>query len=518
MHSQLDLIPTAVLFLSFYLLKRDQVYWAALVLGFALSIKLHVMAAVVLLVIYVIKNSGWRLAFYFSAIAGLTYVVFVVPFLFSEGFYHLVFANKQQMMMFNVYATVGTLKVYFALFALFLVYGRFFSYRKINSDLLDAFSGIVFSLFVLLIIPAPGWYIWMLPFLSMFFIKIYSQNESILLFYIGLCSTYVLFFIPFYIPEHVDLTFLQVPVNFKINNDHAKNFVFTVLDVFLVSVIYALYRFGVHSNAIYKKQGALVIGIGGDSGAGKSSLMADIKQLLGSNVTELEGDGDHKWARGDEHWHQFTHLDPKANYIHRQAEQLLALKAGRSIVRTQYDHATGTFSIPQEIVPCDFIVLSGLHPFYLPKLRKIIDLKIYLDPDPLLRVHWKIVRDASKRGYSREKVLEQLEKRSVDANKYIAPQKAFADMVISYFPDKSFEVGDSQALFELRLKVTLDSSVKLENFVHAFTQAGHEVEWDYSDDLKSQFFGFFTTCFTGIFDQGCEGTYSIVAGNCKGRY
>jgi len=92
--------------------------------------------------------------------------------------------------------------------------------------------------------------------------------------------------------------------------------------------------------------------------------------LLNWRVTE-----DHKWERGDTHWQQFTHLDPKANYIHRQAEQLLALKAGRSVVRMIYDHSTGKFRKSGEIKPSEFIVLDGLHPFYLPKMRKIIDLK-----------------------------------------------------------------------------------------------------------------------------------------------
>jgi len=174
---------------------------------------------------------------------------------------------------------------------LLAVYGRFFSYNKTNSDLLDAFSGIVFALFVLLIIPAPGWYIWMWPFLSMFFIKIYYNSSKIMLFYIGLCLIYLTFFIFFYIPDYQDLIFIKTPIYLKIHNDRLRSLIFTMVEVFLVFVIYALYKFGVRSNAIYKKNSALVIGVGGDSGAGKSTLMADIKQLLGNSVTELEGDG-----------------------------------------------------------------------------------------------------------------------------------------------------------------------------------------------------------------------------------
>ena len=57
----------------------------------------------------------------------------------------------------------------------------------------------------------------------------------------------------------------------------------------------------------------------------------------------------------------------------------------------------------KKVEPKDFIVIAGLHPFYLPKLRKNIDLKIYIDTDDKLRRHWKIIRDTKQRGYNLEK-------------------------------------------------------------------------------------------------------------------
>ena len=53
----------------------------------------------------------------------------------------------------------------------------------------------------------------------------------------------------------------------------------------------------------------------------------------------------------------------------------------------------------------------------------MIDFKIYIDTDESLRRHWKILRDTKKRGYSTQKILEQIEARMVDAVKYIYPQK-----------------------------------------------------------------------------------------------
>lgn len=485
-HSQLDLIPTAVLFAAVYFLKKQYFYWAAFLLGCAISIKFHVIAAMPLMIIYAWRNFSLRYAVFLGVFPLFIYVLFIFPFVMSEGFYHLVLTNPKQMMMFNVYASIGELKLYLPFVALFTVYGRFFTYKKINNDLLDAFLGVVFSLFVLLIIPAPGWYVWMLPFLSVFFIKIYYPQSNILFFYLGLSVVYMLFFVIFFKPEHSDLLFLQHPLNFKIYNERLSNLTFSILDVFIFLTIYALYKFGVKSNAIYRRAAGVVIGIGGDSGAGKSTLMADIKGLLGDKVTDLEGDGDHKWDRFDEHWKEYTHLNPKANYIHRQAEQLLLLKMGNVIHRISYDHATGKFTLPEHVVPNDFIILSGLHPFYLPKMRKLIDLKIYLDPDPRLRVHWKVIRDSLARGYSKEKVFEQLEKRRNDTEKYINPQKCFADLVIQYFVDGDFAIGNEQIPISMKLKIILDSSIKLEPMVHLFATNNYVIEWDYTDDLETQ--------------------------------
>ena len=109
-------------------------------------------------------------------------------------------------------------------------------------------------------------------------------------------------------------------------------------------------------------------------------------------------------------------------------------KNNEIIFRSEYEHSNGKFSIPKKVKPKEFIVIAGLHPFYLPKLRKNIDLKIYIDTDESLRRHWKIIRDTKKRGYSTQKIVEQIETRMDDAVKYIYPQKDYADMIIKYYP------------------------------------------------------------------------------------
>jgi len=487
MHSQLDLIPTAFTVFSIYCLRKNKLSISGISVGLALSIKLHLLAALPLIVIYIARNYGIKEVFKYSLWVVAPCLFFIGPYLLSEGFRQMVFFHPKQMSIFNVYTNIGDFKIYLPVCAILGVYGRFMMYEKINTDLLDAFLGMVFALFVLLIIPAPAWYIWMLPFMSMFLIKQYKDNKKILLIYSLLNGLYLLFFICFYKSPLIDLYFLNHPINLNIPNQRIGNLVFTLLDVSMVLAIYALYRFGIRSNSIYKKMYSLVLGIGGNSGTGKSILMSDIKSLLGKSVTEIEGDGDHKWERGDSHWKSCTHLDPKANYLHRQAENILMLKMGKPIYRVHYDHTSGKFTKPEKIVPNDFVIINGLHPFYLPKMRKLIDVKIYLDPEAHIREHWKIARDIKDRGYSKEKVLEQLAKRTPDSQKHIDPQKDFADIVIRYFANQPFDVGNINEEPILNLKITLDSSVRLDSLLHEFLKRQIPVEWDYSIDLKTQY-------------------------------
>jgi uridine kinase len=252
----------------------------------------------------------------------------------------------------------------------------------------------------------------------------------------------------------------------------------------LIGVIYAFYRYGVKSNSIYKKQSNLTIGIGGDSAVGKSSLLNKIAAILGNQLLTIEGDGEHKWERGNENWNKFTHLNPKANFIHKQAEVIHDLKLNNPIFRSDYDHNTGKFTKPSKVYPRKFIAIAGLHPFYLPKQRKNIDLKIFMNTSDELRKHWKLIRDVKKRGYAANKVLQQIEVRYEDSEKFISPQKEFADLVIEYFGVNEIEFGNSDFKVKLGVKIIIDANIQLDNILNNFNT---EFLWDYNTDLKTQF-------------------------------
>lgn len=483
MHSQLDIIPMAFLMIGIYFLTLERLKLSAVFIGFALATKLHILIALPLLLFYLFKKHSFKEAIIYLFITFGTLLFLDLPFIFSDGFLQMVLMNPKQSLLFDSYYKIGKLELLLPISSILMVYFHFFNQKKVNQDLLFFYFGLLFTATIFFIYPAPAWYVWLVPFVSIYFIQNDNDQKNILL-YLSFSVVYLVFFVFFHQSEYNDILFLGHEVNFKIENNKLINMVFTLLESMLLAIMYAFYRYGIKSNAIYKKQTNLTIGIGGDSGVGKSSLLSNITLLLGNKLLPIEGDGEHKWERGDENWSKFTHLDPKANHIHKQANAIYELKHNHSIFRSEYDHDTGKFRSPLTIDPKEFIVISGLHPFYLPKLRKIIDLKVYLDTDENLRRHWKIIRDTQKRGYSKERSIQQIEERIEDTLKYIYPQKAFADLVISYFPIQTLEVGNVDQVINLGLKITIDASIRLEELLD---HMDCEYIWDYNDDLHTQY-------------------------------
>ncbi len=443
-HSQLDLVPVAFLFLSFYYLKKKKIYQSSLVFALASCIKMNVVLFLPIFLIYLYKANNKRKTFISFLIICSIYLLISMPYIGSIGYQKLVLMNDKQNLFFNLFIVLGNIKIYIPLFIAGLIYLRFFAYKKINTELLDSYCVLTISLFLLFVPPStPAWYIWLVPFLSLFVIRYSTSNKLLPALYWTFNFVYIVYFVFFHVGDYGDVTFLYNNFDFKINNIFIKNFIFTILEVFIVSIVYYIYKTGIKSNLIYKKNRAVVIGIGGDSGSGKSTLLDDIKSLLKNDIILLEGDADHKWERGDEHWKSYTHLNPKANFLYKQINDVVKLKKLEPVYRCDYNHNTGKFDPMVRIEPKSFIVLSGLHPFYLPKMRKIIDLKIYLNPDENLRKLWKINRDMNNRGYSKDEILASIEKRSEDSKKYIIPQRNFADLIISYFPISKIDLQNS---------------------------------------------------------------------------
>lgn len=179
----------------------------------------------------------------------------------------------------------------------------------------------------------------------------------------------------------------------------------------------------------------IILGIVGDSAAGKTTLTKGIAQVLGAdNVTVICTDDYHRYDRKQRAEIGLTALHPDCNYMDIMQQHLSLLRTGQPILKPVYSHTTGTFEPPQYIKPNKFIVVEGLLGYSTRGARDCYDVKVYLAPPEVLRAQWKIKRDTLKRGYTKEQVLAELQKREPDSDQFIRPQRQWADAVVSFYP------------------------------------------------------------------------------------
>ncbi len=489
MHAQLDIIPTSLLLGSLYYLtkKKNRNVLSAVFLAFALLTKLHILAVLPILFFYLYYKEGLKGTFLYFIITFALLCIGIFPF-YGEGLLHTVLLNDEQKVLFKVFFLFYNMKIYIPILAILLIYWLVYHTGRINKELLLSFCGILFAIFLALCPPMPGWYIWIVPFITIFFINMMENKHKNIIIYLALNMFYLIYFVFFHHTQYVDLYLFGIDMTWlKIDHTVGKNLFFTCMTGTLIYLIILMYWSGVASNRLYRrKDKPFTIGITGDSGSGKSTLVGLLKQSLGNkNVLLVEGDGDHKWERGDIEWNNYTHLDPKANYLYRQAMNIAQLKKGNSVKRVDYAHDTGKFTKNHKIYPNRFILFSGLHSLYLPQMRQQFDLKIYMDVEENLRRYWKINRDLL-RGHSKEQIIQSINTRMKDSYAYIIPQKKYADLILQYFDADFSEDLNSGYKPVLSLRAIMSNAIDMEDLVNSLKQYNVDIKYDFLPDLDMQ--------------------------------
>ncbi len=197
----------------------------------------------------------------------------------------------------------------------------------------------------------------------------------------------------------------------------------------------------------------IILGVVGDSAAGKTTITRGLVRILGEDqVTHVGLDDYHRYDRRQRSEHGVTPLDPESNYMDIMAQHLRHVRAGEPILKPVYQHADGTFGAPTYVQPHGFAVLEGLLGYHTDELCNQYDVRVYLAPPEALRRKWKVDRDCSRRGYTTDQVLAELDKREPDSAEFIRPQEGRADMVVSFQPARN---GGSALDAELILRPDL---------------------------------------------------------------
>ena len=195
----------------------------------------------------------------------------------------------------------------------------------------------------------------------------------------------------------------------------------------------------------------IILGVVGDSATGKTTITKGLVEILGrDNVTHIGLDDYHRYDRQERAERAITPLDPRCNHMDIIEQHLGHLRRGEPILKPVYDHGDGSFGRPEHVEPKGFVVVEGLLGYHTPELSSKFDVRVYLAPPEQLRREWKIKRDSTKRGYTEEQVLEELDRREPDSEAYIRPQKSRADLVVSFQPGAADDADHLDAVLTLR--------------------------------------------------------------------
>ncbi len=180
----------------------------------------------------------------------------------------------------------------------------------------------------------------------------------------------------------------------------------------------------------------LIIGIAGGTGSGKTTVARSVIERLGSDkMTFISQDNYYK-----DHSHLSMAERESINYDHPLAfdnelliEHLSCLKSGQAAHAPVYDFTTHARSTVEtvELKPNNIVILEGLHLLSDENLRNMLDIKVFVDTDPDVRILRRVLRDIEERGRTIRSIHNQyLNTVKPMHEAFIEPSKKYADLII----------------------------------------------------------------------------------------
>lgn len=179
----------------------------------------------------------------------------------------------------------------------------------------------------------------------------------------------------------------------------------------------------------------IIIGIAGGTGSGKSTFTNRLRDAFCEDVAVLYHDNYYKSQD-----HIPFEERKKVNYDHPEAfetdlllRQLEELKQGKSVQCPVYDYSQHNRSDQVVAVePKRVILLEGILVLADERLRRLLDIKVYVEADADERILRRVIRDVKERGRDIEGVAQQyLSTVKPMHYLYVEPTRALADIVIN---------------------------------------------------------------------------------------
>ncbi len=184
-----------------------------------------------------------------------------------------------------------------------------------------------------------------------------------------------------------------------------------------------------------QRKSPIVIAIAGGSGSGKTTVVNAILERVGPEKIAC--------LSHDAYYVDLSHLPleerTRVNFDHPDSldtrlliEHIQALKLGKSVKAPIYDYSKYTRTGEEiKIHPRRVIVVEGILIFAESKLRKLFDVKIFVDTDPDLRFIRRLDRDIHERGRTTDLVIKQYLGTVRPMHlEFVEPSKRYADVII----------------------------------------------------------------------------------------
>jgi len=180
---------------------------------------------------------------------------------------------------------------------------------------------------------------------------------------------------------------------------------------------------------------SILIGVAGGTGSGKTSFARKLLARLGPERCLL--------IAQDAYYKDGSALDSQVraavNYDHPDAfdtpllvEDLRDLKSGRPVPHLTYDHATYTRHVlPDPLTPRPVLLLEGILVLAEESVRRLMDIKLFIDTDADVRILRRLERDIRERGRTFDSVSRQyLESVRPMHLEFVEPSKRYADLIV----------------------------------------------------------------------------------------
>ena len=179
----------------------------------------------------------------------------------------------------------------------------------------------------------------------------------------------------------------------------------------------------------------MIIGICGGTASGKTIFAKEIVNIVGADsIVYLEHDAYYRGLKelppALQRTRNFDHPDSLDNDLF--IAHLKQLRAQQAIERPVYDFTTHSRKAETIVVESRPIILvDGILIFAVKRLRKMFDIKVFIDAAPDVRLARRLQRDLFDRGRTPESVLEQymLTVRPMH-KRFVQPSKKYADIII----------------------------------------------------------------------------------------